>query len=627
MKIKDLKIHYSNKVLIENGKANFYKGKLHLITGKSGSGKSTLLYRLGLISRDIDFKYFIDDQDILALNETQKSDIRRFNISYVLQDYSLFEQYDVLGNLQLYSSFINKNYTEKDFVLLLEMVHLDVPFHQSIETLSGGERQRLAIACALCKDSDILILDEPTNSLDDDNTTNIFKLLRELARVHNKCVIVSSHNELAKEYVDITYKISQGEILSLDEETETSHFSLSINNIRNKIDFKFYINYIKYFQKKFYLLNNLILTVMVVMLLASILSVNIIDFYTNKSKNEIVTIGDNQLFITNSKKDIFVDDLDVPLEKEKIQRIIDEKECQFSSPYISLTTTYLDKKIVVLPYYDENDFDALELCKLDTRDNKGLYFSYDLYTSFVKNNNTLKSVDLEFEVKNFDGVNESSRIKRKLFPIRAALKEGYVNPYFQSNGYFIYMYYKDVVNIYTEFYNEGDFLGYTIFTENYQDLLILEEKLNNLSIGINNKFIDANTIDKIIKTGAMYRNILVIGIVTIFAILLIAMQMNYFYKRDREYALLKINGLNHKNLVKLSMIEILSKMLIAIVISITLYLFVMIIILCLNTNIGEVNISIAIHIYLMSASVIVISEFGATYYYLKKMIPENILRK
>lgn len=445
IELKDINIAYDNRTLIKNGTIKFYKGSVHLITGNSGSGKSTLLYRIGLISNDLNYKYFINGRDILLENELYKSQIRRFSISYVLQDYTLFEQYDVLGNLRLYSDFVHKKYNEKELRSFLDMVHLNVSFSQLISTLSGGEKQRLAIACALCKNCDILILDEPTSALDENNSIILFDVLIELAHKHDKCVIFSSHSSIAKEYADIIYTIENGKLSVINDNDQKNDSYFYQIQTKRKLHFNFYINYIKYFQKKFKNLNKLILAIMTISILTSFISIYIVDFYTDKSKGAIIKMGSNQLFISNSKQDIFVDDLVDPIKDSTIQKVINERECSFSSPYYQLKTTYAGKKIYILPYYDQNDFSHLELCKLDTRESKGLYISYNVYTTFIKDNLNSKEMELELEVNNTK--NSKEQVKKKIFSVNAALKEGYVSPYYQSSPYYIYMYYKDIIEI------------------------------------------------------------------------------------------------------------------------------------------------------------------------------------
>lgn len=627
IELENLNIKYDNKILIEDGSISFYRGMFHLITGVSGCGKSTLLYRIGLISEDINYKYYIDGNNIQKYNDIEKSYIRCYHMSYVLQDYSLFEQYDVLGNLQLYSDFIKKTYTEREFSSFLSMVHLNVPLHQSITTLSGGERQRLAIACALCKDSEIFILDEPTNSLDEDNSKMIFEVLRELAYKFNKCVIVSSHSTIAKEYADIIYKIQNNKLLGREEVHSDDNSILPKCQNKIKSNRSFYNNYIKYFFKKYKKHNVLIIIIMMLTLLFSLLSINIINYYVDKSKEAIINIGDNQMFITNSNQNIYVDDLEQVMSNEIIQRIASERECSFISPYIQLSSNYLGVNVIILPYYNQNDFTLSELCRLGQIENKGLYLSYNFYTLFTKNNNDLHNIELELEVSNYNENQKDIQKTKKSFPINAALKKGVTSPYYQRNGYYIYMYYKDIINIYNEFYDSGNFLGYTIFTDDYQDLLTLQNKINKLPIGINNNFIDAASIDKIINMGMIYQNISIIAIMLIFSALLIVIQMNCFYKRDREYALLKINGLNHNDLIILTMIETIFKLLISMIISLLLYGLILIMLEFLGLSVGGVNIYEVIKISIICFSIIILSELVTSYIYLRNMVPESVLRK
>lgn len=154
----------------------------------------------------------------------------------------------------------------------------------------------------------------------------------------------------------------------------------------------------------------------------------------------------------------------------------------------------------------------------------------------------------------------------------------------------------------------------------------MQNKLNSLSIGVNDKFIDATAIDNVVKTGIMFRNILILSIMIIFSIILITLQMNYFYKRDREFALLKINGLYYISLIKLAMLEILSMLIVSVLLSIFLYILFLLL-LYSNSIMISINIKTMLLICFISLVAILTCELFATYFYFKNMVPESIIRK
>ena len=199
IEIKDIEIVYDDYIILNKTDIDIPEHAITLIRGISGSGKTSLLYRIGLISEDDHFYYNIyeDIQD-----DDKKSILRREYISFVLQDNSLFEQYDVLGNMQLYAAFHNKRYSEEKYRQILKSVNLDIPLHQSIQTLSGGQKQRVAIACALCKDTEIIILDEPTSFLDKENEMLVFDTLKHICDTYQKTIIISSHSDYAMSIAD-----------------------------------------------------------------------------------------------------------------------------------------------------------------------------------------------------------------------------------------------------------------------------------------------------------------------------------------------------------------------------------------------------------------------------------------
>lgn len=149
-------IQYDDLLVLKNGNLIFDYGKTTVISGESGREKTSLLYRLVHISESRDFEYYLLGKDINKLSNTEQSLIRKDYITFITQDNMLFEHYDVLGNLKIYSQINNRKYSEKEYQDILHIVDLNIPFHQSIDTLSGGQKQRLAIVCAMCKDTQLL---------------------------------------------------------------------------------------------------------------------------------------------------------------------------------------------------------------------------------------------------------------------------------------------------------------------------------------------------------------------------------------------------------------------------------------------------------------------------------------
>ena len=145
----------------------------------------------------------------------KKSILRREYISFVLQDNSLFEQYDVLGNMQLYAAFHNKRYSEEKYRQILKSVNLDIPLHQSIQTLSGGQKQRVAIACALCNDTEIIISQETQNELAIATPKATNSVIKKVSKQND----ISKHKSKLDTYLAITEK--QKEVIAKNENKTT----------------------------------------------------------------------------------------------------------------------------------------------------------------------------------------------------------------------------------------------------------------------------------------------------------------------------------------------------------------------------------------------------------------------
>lgn len=225
IELNNIHISYDNKECIRNGHFIAYPYQITVIYGESGTGKSSLLYMIGMLSSQQ--HEYIYHHKLLNLDEKQKSQFRYEHISMITQNAQLIETISVENNIEFYLRQNLSSYNSKD---LLELVHMTEKKNAMPHSLSGGERQRVAIACALAKDSDIILGDEMTSALDDDNKQIVMNLLRECAN-KGKTVILVSHEKKIVEKCDRIYKLDHLE-LSLEKEVEPTHSDIIIREIK-----------------------------------------------------------------------------------------------------------------------------------------------------------------------------------------------------------------------------------------------------------------------------------------------------------------------------------------------------------------------------------------------------------
>lgn len=197
-----------NKNLIDNLSLNFSNGKLHGIIGPNGSGKSTFLKLLNGILKATKGRVLFNRENLAEKSPKEISKL----IAYVPQtftscfDYSV-EEIVMMGGYSRGS--ISKELQENQLISVLNLVdslHLRNRYTQS---LSGGEKQRIYIARALMADSPVILLDEPTASLDIGHQLEIWQLLTDLKT--NKLIIVTVHDlNYAEKFCDRLYLLKAG---------------------------------------------------------------------------------------------------------------------------------------------------------------------------------------------------------------------------------------------------------------------------------------------------------------------------------------------------------------------------------------------------------------------------------
>ena len=210
--IKNLAKKFDENTNLNFNDLNFENGKSYAILGPSGCGKSTLLNMISGIIQPDTGSIIISSKDekdikVTELNQKQRDSFRFDNIGYIFQDYKLIEDFSVIDNIELLN-LNGKKYTKAEIETMLDRVRLLPKKKQKVKTLSGGEKQRVAIARALIKRSNIVLADEPTESLNETLSHEIVELLIKLSKEDNKTVIMVTHDTSLTKYFDETINIA-----------------------------------------------------------------------------------------------------------------------------------------------------------------------------------------------------------------------------------------------------------------------------------------------------------------------------------------------------------------------------------------------------------------------------------
>ena len=186
--IKHLSITF-DRVIFDDASITLSNNSITTIKGKSGTGKTTLLNQLGLVA-PLACDYLIEGHSIDDPLTTRKE-----KIGHVHQESTLFNNMTIKENMEFAFLLSGQEYNEtrmNDILCSMKIEHL---LNQTPDHVSGGERQRAAIAFALMKDPYLLLLDEPTASLDSINCKLLIELLSDYIHTHPVCVLIATHDK------------------------------------------------------------------------------------------------------------------------------------------------------------------------------------------------------------------------------------------------------------------------------------------------------------------------------------------------------------------------------------------------------------------------------------------------
>ncbi|MEC5317426.1 phosphonate ABC transporter ATP-binding protein [Brenneria populi subsp. brevivirga] len=198
-------------------------GQIIGLIGPSGAGKSTLIRCINRLIEPSDGRIFLHNEEITAAPRPRLRAFRR-RIGMIFQEYALVERLTVmenvlsgrLGYVPFWRSFFRR-YPPQDVAnafALLERVGLRDHVDKRADALSGGQRQRVGIARALAQNPELLLIDEPTASLDPKTSRQIMRLISEICRERGLPAIINIHDVvLAQNFVERIIGLRAGEIV------------------------------------------------------------------------------------------------------------------------------------------------------------------------------------------------------------------------------------------------------------------------------------------------------------------------------------------------------------------------------------------------------------------------------
>lgn len=199
LKTEDLSFSYDNSNIFNFPDILLQKGEDLLILGDSGVGKTTLIQILSGLLRPHSGIVELNGTRYENLSSKNLDQFRGSHIGMVFQRSYFVRNLSILDNLLLFLYLSNKLHDKQRAIDLLEEIGLSDKLNSMPDELSQGEQQRAAIANALIKKPDLILADEPTSSLDDNNCQKIITLLKQQASLTNAKLIIITHDQRLKD--------------------------------------------------------------------------------------------------------------------------------------------------------------------------------------------------------------------------------------------------------------------------------------------------------------------------------------------------------------------------------------------------------------------------------------------
>lgn len=201
--------------VLRGASLNVPEGSVAAIVGASGAGKSTLLHIIGALDRPSSGGVLLDGENMFALSDADLAAFRNRSMGFVFQFHHLLPEFSARENIAIPCMIAGmaQSAALKRADELLETVHVAHRKEARPSELSGGEQQRVAVARALANKPRVILADEPSGNLDEENADMLHELLWTLAREQGQTFVIVTHDSGLAARADATWRLHEGRLL------------------------------------------------------------------------------------------------------------------------------------------------------------------------------------------------------------------------------------------------------------------------------------------------------------------------------------------------------------------------------------------------------------------------------